>query len=674
MYSSASLSPNNGRSSRKYSQQLTREHLVTTDSRERWNNRAEFVLILVGYTIGLGNVWRFPYLCHKNGGASFLIPYGVMLAIVGIPLYYLELCLGQRMRKGSIGVWNEISPYLGGVGFSSVVVCFLVSLYYNVIIAWCVFYFVNSFQEPLPWASCPTVEYRSGNATMRRSVPECARSDPTTYFWYRTALDSSSGIEDSGTINLKMVGCLAGTWLVVWLCMMKGIKVTGKIVYFTATTPLVLLIILFFRGVHLNGYQEGLALLFIPEFDKLKDPLVWMDAATQIFYSLGVAYGSLIAFASYNPIKSECTRDAITVCLVNCGVSVYASVVVFCFIGFQAQGKMEACEGRQLEQVINLMNGTRWVNGNMLTVDYPAVKDAAFFSQLKNVSTAVNQTLIECKKSVFLSEISPGRALAFLVFTEAINKLPLPAVWSVMFFFMLIMVGIDTEFGMLEGVVTPIIDMKIFPNVRKEVLSGVICLVSFLFAATTVLSSGEYWLQFIDSHCSGIPLLVIGLVEVLAISYVYGVDRFSDDITYMTNKPPRFIWKWCWKGISPLAILVILVMSIQGMTKNPPSYLVWDKDQGKTRYEPYPPWLVVLIVLINLSSIIFIPGIALLNYFGWMKIRRKGSIVLLPNKTKRRCQHIRMANLKPTTGGPRLDTEQSNNGNCQTLITNGDTA
>ena len=152
-----------------------------------------------------------------------------MLAIVGIPLYYLELCLGQRMRKGSIGVWNAISPYLAGVGFSSVVVCFLVSLYYNVIIAWCVFYFVNSFQDPLPWASCPTEEFRSGNATIRRSVPECARSDPTTYFWYRTALDSSTGIEDSGSVNWKMVGCLACTWLVVWLCMMKGIKVTGKV-------------------------------------------------------------------------------------------------------------------------------------------------------------------------------------------------------------------------------------------------------------------------------------------------------------------------------------------------------------------------------------------------------------------------------------------------------------
>ena len=152
-----------------------------------------------------------------------------MLAIVGIPLYYLELCLGQRMRKGSIGVWNEISPYLGGVGFSSVAVCFLVSLYYNVIIAWCVFYFVNSFQDPLPWSSCPTEVARIGNTTVTRSVPECNVSSPTTYFWYRTALDTSADIEDSVGVNWKMFVCLGCTWFMVWLCMMKGIKVTGKV-------------------------------------------------------------------------------------------------------------------------------------------------------------------------------------------------------------------------------------------------------------------------------------------------------------------------------------------------------------------------------------------------------------------------------------------------------------
>ena len=161
--------------------------------------------------------------------ASFLIPYGIMLAVEGIPLYYMELCIGQKMRKGAVGVWNDISPYLGGVGIASAVVCFLVSLYYNVIIAWCVFYFVTSFQSDLPWSKCPTEEVTLGNVTRVQPVRECSLTRPTAYFWYRTTLQTSSGIEDGGGMNWKLFACLACTWFLVWLCMMKGIKVTGKV-------------------------------------------------------------------------------------------------------------------------------------------------------------------------------------------------------------------------------------------------------------------------------------------------------------------------------------------------------------------------------------------------------------------------------------------------------------
>lgn len=105
--------------------------------------------------MGLGNVWRFPYLAQKNGGGAFLVPYFIMLFLQGLPIFYLELAIGQRLRKGAIGVWNEVSPYLGGIGISSAIVSFIVALYYNTIIAWCLIYFVHSFENPLPWAECP---------------------------------------------------------------------------------------------------------------------------------------------------------------------------------------------------------------------------------------------------------------------------------------------------------------------------------------------------------------------------------------------------------------------------------------------------------------------------------------------------------------------------------------
>lgn len=94
-------------------------------------------------------------MAQKNGGGAFLVPYFIMLFLQGLPIFYLELAIGQRLRKGAIGVWNEVSPYLGGIGISSAIVSFIVALYYNTIIAWCLIYFLHSFEDPLPWAECP---------------------------------------------------------------------------------------------------------------------------------------------------------------------------------------------------------------------------------------------------------------------------------------------------------------------------------------------------------------------------------------------------------------------------------------------------------------------------------------------------------------------------------------
>jgi solute carrier family 6 amino acid/orphan transporter-like 15/16/17/18/20 len=125
------------------------------DERESWDSKITFLLATIGYAVGLGNVWRFPYLAQKNGGGAFLVPYWIMLFVQGLPIFYLELAIGQRLRKGAIGVFNEISPYLGGIGISSAIVSFIVALYYNTIIGWCLIYLFHSFENPLPWASCP---------------------------------------------------------------------------------------------------------------------------------------------------------------------------------------------------------------------------------------------------------------------------------------------------------------------------------------------------------------------------------------------------------------------------------------------------------------------------------------------------------------------------------------
>ena len=153
---------------------------------------------------------------------AFLIPYFLSLVLLGIPLFFLELAIGQSLRQGSIGVWNSIHPYLGGVGYACVVVCMLVGMYYNMIIAWCFYYLFASFQDPLPYSDCP----RTTNGTY---VEECKLAGTTQYYWYKNALNISPSIDESGGLLWHLALVLVCAWAVVFLCMMRGVQSAGKV-------------------------------------------------------------------------------------------------------------------------------------------------------------------------------------------------------------------------------------------------------------------------------------------------------------------------------------------------------------------------------------------------------------------------------------------------------------
>uniref|UniRef100_A0A8D1KUE5 Transporter n=1 Tax=Sus scrofa TaxID=9823 RepID=A0A8D1KUE5_PIG len=192
-------------------------------ARPLWDTPLQFVFACISYAVGLGNVWRFPYLCQMYGGGSFLVPYLIMLIVEGMPLLYLELAVGQRMRQGSIGAWRTISPYLGGVGVASVVVSFFLSMYYNVVNAWAFWYLFHSFQDPLPWSVCPLNSNHTGYDK------ECEKASSTQYFWYRKTLNISPSIQESGPVQWEPALCLILAWLLVYLCILRGTESTGKV-------------------------------------------------------------------------------------------------------------------------------------------------------------------------------------------------------------------------------------------------------------------------------------------------------------------------------------------------------------------------------------------------------------------------------------------------------------
>ena len=160
---------------------------------------------------------------------AFLIPYFISLVLLGIPLLFLELAIGQSIRLGTIGVWKAIHPYLGGVGLASAVVCVLVSMYYNMIIAWCFYYLFASFQDPLPYSFCPD----GPNCTTNEV---CKLAGRTQYYWYTKTLVATTSIENMGDFQWHLCLLLLLAWIVLLIVISRGVKSAGKVKVFKRNT------------------------------------------------------------------------------------------------------------------------------------------------------------------------------------------------------------------------------------------------------------------------------------------------------------------------------------------------------------------------------------------------------------------------------------------------------
>uniref|UniRef100_UPI002955A159 sodium-dependent neutral amino acid transporter B(0)AT1 n=1 Tax=Panthera onca TaxID=9690 RepID=UPI002955A159 len=488
-------------------------------------------------------------------------------------------------------------------GIASMFVSFMVGLYYNTIIAWVMWYFFNSFQDPLPWSECPLNANRTGY------VEECARSSSVDYFWYRETLNISTSISDSGSVQWWVLLCLTCAWSVLYVCTIRGIETTGKAVYVTSTLPYVVLTIFLIRGLTLKGATNGIVFLFTPNVTELANPVTWLDAGAQVFYSFSLAFGGLISFSSYNSVHNNCERDSVIVSVVNGFTSVYAATVVYSIIGFRATERFDDCFNTN---ILTLINGFDLPEGNVTQENFAEVQQWFNATEPEAYAKLHFQT---CDMNSFLSEGVEGTGLAFIVFTEAITKMPVSPLWSVLFFIMLFCLGLSSMFGNMEGVVVPLQDLKIIPEKwPKELLTGLICLGTYLIAFIFTLNSGQYWLSLLDSYAGSIPLLIIAFCEMFAVVYVYGVDRFNRDIEFMIGHKPNIFWQVTWRVVSPLLMLVIFLFFFVVKVNEELIYSVWDpayEEFPKSQKVTYPGWVYAVVVIVAGVPCLAIPGFAI---------------------------------------------------------------
>ncbi|XP_032369676.1 sodium- and chloride-dependent GABA transporter 2 isoform X2 [Etheostoma spectabile] len=486
----------------------------STLARGEWSSKMEFLLAVAGQIIGLGNVWRFPYLCYKNGGGVFFIPYVLFLFTCGIPLFLLETTLGQYTKQGSITCWRKICPLFEGMGYGSQVVVLYSSIYYIIILAWAFLYLFCSFNSELPWASCGNswntetcVEFDRRPADLNWTVAENATS-PVREFWERRVLNVTGNIHELGSIRWELALCLLLSWIICYFCVWKGVKSTGKVVYFTATFPYLMLAALLVRGLTLPGALDGIKFYLYPDPSRLTDPQVWMDAGTQIFYSYAICIGCLTALGSYNKYNNNCYKDCVYLCLLNSGTSFVAGFAIFSALGFMA------------------------------------------YEQNTDISK--------------VAESGPG--LAFIAYPRAVAMMPFPQVWAIFFFVMIILLGLDSEFVGLEAMVTAIADTNpSFFHVghRRKLLLLAISVVSFFIGLVMVTEGGLYIFQLFDYYaCSGMTLLLFATLQSCCVGWIYGADRFYDNIEDMIGYKPLSLIKYCLKYVTPVICMGTFVFSL----------------------------------------------------------------------------------------------------------------
>uniref|UniRef100_A0A6I8PEU1 Transporter n=1 Tax=Ornithorhynchus anatinus TaxID=9258 RepID=A0A6I8PEU1_ORNAN len=517
--------------------------------RGHWNNKVEFVLSVAGEIIGLGNVWRFPYLCYKNGGGAFLIPYVVFFICCGIPVFFLETALGQFTSEGGITCWRKICPLFEGIGYATQVIEAHLNVYYIIILAWAVFYLCNCFTTELPWASCGhewntenCVEFQKLNMSNCSQLSLQNATSPVMEFWERRVLAISDGIEDIGNLRWELALCLLAAWTICYFCIWKGTKSTGKVVYVTATFPYIMLLILLIRGVTLPGASEGIKFYLYPDLSRLSDPQVWVDAGTQIFFSYAICLGCLTALGSYNNYNNNCYRDCIMLCCLNSGTSFVAGFAIFSVLGFMAY-----------EQGVPIAE---------------------------------------------VAESGPG--LAFIAYPKAVTMMPLSPLWAALFFMMLIFLGLDSQFVCVESLVTAVVDMypKIFRRgYRRELLILALSIVSYFLGLIMLTEGGMYIFQLFDSYAaSGMCLLFVAIFECVCIGWVYGSNRFYDNIEDMIGYRPLWLIKWCWKLVTPGICAGIFIF-----------FLVKYKPLKYNNVYTYPNWGYGIGWMMALSSMVCIP-------------------------------------------------------------------
>jgi len=516
--------------------------------RPQWGNNLQFLMVLMGYAIGISNVWRFPYLCAKFGGGSFLLAYLICLLTCAFPLFFYEMILGQYFQKGPVDVFKKLYYRFRGLAYIAAAMSFILLTYYQVAICWALVYFWYSLSGigELPWSS--------------RANPDMNSET----FFYQEVLNRSErtldgGFADDNPLCGKLVASLLVVWLITYACLFRGIHSAGKIAIVMVIFPFVLMLILLVRCAFLEGAGTGVAYYITPRLEILATFDLWIAACGQILFSLSPGTGAAISLSSFNPrFHHGLLKDAILIAFFNSLFSIIGGFVVFSVIGH-----LSLLRGVPVDQVATSGPGLAFIlfADAFTQIEGGRILSTLFFLMLLLLGLDSSFAWVQTLQTYILDAILTRRP----------------------------------DLNCAEGI------PKIY---TKTTLSG-LCFVLFLMGLPYTTRRGSYYLEGIDHFCPTYCLLITAFFEYILLGWIVGGEELWTMFSSMRGKnAPLRAWlktaclvQVRYIGPGLLVFLFIATIAAEGrfsasLQANPDGYFV---------FHGYPSgliacgWLTVLI-------------------------------------------------------------------------------
>ncbi len=454
--------------------------------REQFHSRSSFILASIGSAVGLGNALRFPGLCALYGGGAFLLVYTGAMVLIGIPILCMEIALGRQKKTGVPGVLRNIFPKGEWVGWASTANSFVISTYYSVIFAWILL---------MIFAVIPVGGMDAGEASH--------------YFTEEVIQATHSVYLDNGgwKSSFWLLAALIAAWGLIYYCIRNGAASVSKVVKYTVIVPVLLLLVLAVRGIFLPNTVDGLKALFIPDWNALKNPHLWINAIGQVFFSMSIMMGVMFAYGSFLDEDSNVALDSLVIAGADLAVSLLSAVVLFTTMyGFDIK-----------------------------------------------IDTA--------------SSIGIAFSMYPAAFTQMTAYPWLNAVFGMVFYLALASLAVDSAFSMIEAAATPLSDAFALPKPRVTI--GV-TLVSAVISLFFITRAGYSWLNIVDNWANTFNIVVIGFLECVIIGWLFSPDQVLEQINRNTGRYRMSRW-WFVGGIrylAPFLLIAFLGWELSGMIQN----------------------------------------------------------------------------------------------------------